>query len=90
MWFQDATVPNCDPASLNDQWELDRSEIQIKEKLGSGQYGDVYRAIWTRFQGGVTVAVKTLREGTCSMDEFMQEAQIMKTLRHPNLVQLLG
>ena len=24
------------------------------------------------------------------MDEFMQEAQIMKTLRHDNLVQLLG
>ncbi len=89
--FQNAIIPSAsDISNLSDQWELDRTEIQIKERLGSGQYGDVYRAVWTRFPGGVTVAVKTLREGTCSMDEFMQEAQIMKTLRHDNLVQLLG
>ena len=31
----------------------------MKHKLGGGQYGDVYEAIWKRYN--VTVAVKTLR-----------------------------
>ena len=31
----------------------------MKHKLGGGQYGDVYEAIWKRHN--VTIAVKTLR-----------------------------
>ena len=31
----------------------------MKHKLGGGQYGDVYEAIWKRYN--VTIAVKTLR-----------------------------
>jgi serine/threonine protein kinase len=33
----------------------------MKHKLGGGQYGEVYEAIWKRY--GNTVAVKTLKEG---------------------------
>lgn len=32
----------------------------MKHKLGGGQYGEVYEAIWKRY--GNTVAVKTLKE----------------------------
>ena len=42
-----------------DEWEMDRTDIVMKHKLGGGQYGDVYEAIWKRYN--VTVAVKTLR-----------------------------
>ena len=45
--------------SETDEWELDRTEIVMKHKLGGGQYGDVYEAIWKRYN--VTIAVKTLR-----------------------------
>ena len=38
---------------------MDRTDIVMKHKLGGGQYGDVYEAIWKRYN--VTVAVKTLR-----------------------------
>jgi hypothetical protein len=31
----------------------------MKQKLGGGQYGDVYEAIWKRHNA--TIAVKTLR-----------------------------
>ena len=31
----------------------------MKHKLGGGQYGDVYEAIWKRYNA--TIAVKTLR-----------------------------
>ena len=45
--------------SETDEWEMDRTDIVMKHKLGGGQYGDVYEAIWKRYN--VTVAVKTLR-----------------------------
>ena len=38
---------------------MDRTDIVMRHKLGGGQYGDVYEAIWKRYN--VTVAVKTLR-----------------------------
>jgi serine/threonine protein kinase len=38
---------------------MDRTDIVMKHKLGGGQYGDVYEAVWKRYN--VTVAVKTLR-----------------------------
>ena len=34
----------------------------MKHKLGGGQYGDVYEAIWKRYNA--TIAVKTLRVST--------------------------
>jgi len=60
----------------------------MKHKLGGGQYGDVYEAIWKRYN--VTIAVKTLREDTMKLSDFLEEAAIMKEMKHPNLVQLLG
>ncbi|OON23783.1 SH2 domain protein, partial [Opisthorchis viverrini] len=52
-----------DDASSNrmlalDEWEINRAEIVMRQKLGCGQYGDVYEAIWKRLN--VVVAVKTL------------------------------
>lgn len=71
-----------------DEWEMDRTDIVMRHKLGGGQYGDVYEAIWKRYN--VTVAVKTLREDTMKLSDFLEEAAIMKEMKHPNLVQLLG
>ncbi|CAH8842263.1 unnamed protein product [Trichobilharzia szidati] len=68
--------------------EIDRTEIVMKHKLGSGQYGVVYEAIWKPYN--VLVAVKTLKENVTVRDEFLEEARLMKSLRHPNLVTLLG
>jgi hypothetical protein len=49
----------CLSPTRPDEWEVDRAEIQMNNKLGMGQYGDVYEALWLRF--GSTVAVKTLK-----------------------------
>ena len=56
--------------------------------LGGGQYGDVYEALWKRHAR--VVAVKTLKEDCMQLKDFLDEAAIMKDLKHPNLVQLLG
>lgn len=31
-----------------DEWEINRTDIVMKHKLGGGQYGDVYEALWKR------------------------------------------
>lgn len=51
------TVYSMSPSE--DQWEIPRQEITIGSKLGGGQYGEVYKAEYKRFQR--TVAVKTLK-----------------------------
>ena len=47
-------------AAEGDDWEMDRTDIVMKHKLGGGQYGDVYEAVW-KLGYNVTIAVKTLR-----------------------------
>ncbi|XP_070499809.1 tyrosine-protein kinase Abl isoform X1 [Chironomus tepperi] len=71
-----------------DEWEISRTDIVMKHKLGGGQYGEVYEAIWKRY--GNTVAVKTLKEDVMALKDFLEEAAIMKEMKHPNLVQLIG
>ncbi|XP_035449786.2 tyrosine-protein kinase Abl isoform X2 [Spodoptera frugiperda] len=80
--------PTVFPLAPPDHWEIDRTDIVMKHKLGGGQYGDVYEAAWKR--GNITVAVKTLKDDTMALKDFLEEAAIMKEMRHPNLVQLLG
>lgn len=59
----------------------------ILEELGSGQFGVVRRAKW---RGSIDTAVKMMKVGTMSEDDFIEEAKVMTKLQHPNLVQLYG
>lgn len=73
-----------------DQWELDRNQIKIQCRLGGGQYGDVYKATFSQSMVKSIVAVKTLREDNQVCDDFKKEMTIMKKLRHPHLLKLIG
>ena len=42
-----------------DEWELNRADIEMGQKLGGGQYGEVYKAVIKK--RNTTVAVKTFR-----------------------------
>lgn len=44
-----------------DKWEIERTDITMKHKLGGGQYGEVYEGVWKKYN--LTVAVKTLKVG---------------------------
>ncbi|XP_077446646.1 tyrosine-protein kinase Fgr isoform X3 [Stigmatopora argus] len=79
---------NCTPLTLGlgrDAWEVPRSMLSLRRKLGHGCFGDVWMGMWN---GTTKVAVKTLKPGTMSPEAFLEEAQIMKRLRHDKLVQL--
>ena len=41
-----------------------------------------------KWKGTQDVAVKTMKTGTMSAEKFLEEAEVMKTLRHPRLVTL--
>lgn len=50
--------PSVFPLAPPDHWEIDRTDIVMKHKLGGGQYGDVYEAAWKR--GNITVSIPSL------------------------------
>ncbi|KAL3308315.1 hypothetical protein Ciccas_013155 [Cichlidogyrus casuarinus] len=66
-------------------WAISHDSIELLEKLGSGQFGEVWKGLWNKT---TEVAVKTLKPGAMSRDEFLKEARIMKALHHEKLVQL--
>ena len=74
---------------------LDQDEFLYRaaETLGSGQFGEVCKGVWTKSKDeGIKVAVKKLKSGATEEDrvKFLQEAAIMGQFRHPNIVKLLG
>jgi len=69
-------------------------DIVIKERIGKGSYGEVFRGMWR----GTEVAVKKLPYYMSELDDeeqrkefstnFIHETELMKSLRHPNIIQL--
>ncbi|XP_028406178.1 tyrosine-protein kinase Src42A-like [Dendronephthya gigantea] len=70
---------------MADKWEIDRNALTFKSKLGAGNFGEVWEGLWNKT---TKVAIKTLKEGTMEPAKFLREAEIMKKLIHPRLVQL--
>ncbi|XP_063307453.1 tyrosine-protein kinase Lyn isoform X2 [Pelobates fuscus] len=68
-----------------DAWEIPRDSIKMVKKLGAGQFGEVWMGF---YNNNTKIAVKTLKPGTMSVQAFMQEANLMKTLQHDKLVRL--
>ncbi|KAI6218060.1 Tyrosine-protein kinase [Aphelenchoides besseyi] len=66
-------------------WEIPREEFQLMEKLGDGNFGEVW---YGKFAGSVEVAIKTMKPGAMSVDAFLAEAHIMKQCNHPKLIKL--
>lgn len=64
-----------------DKWEIERTDITMKHKLGGGQYGEVYEGIWKKYS--LTVAVKTLKVGAelpCSLSFLCFSVKNLKAL----------
>lgn len=68
-----------------DAWEIPKESIKMVKKLGAGQFGEVWMAY---YNNTTKVAVKTLKPGTMTVEAFLQEANVMKTLQHDRLVRL--
>jgi len=64
----------CNDTCLIDKWEIDPAELMLLEELGSGQFGVVRHGKW---KGSIDTAVKMMKEGTMSEDDFIEEAKVM-------------
>ncbi|GMS96615.1 hypothetical protein PENTCL1PPCAC_18790, partial [Pristionchus entomophagus] len=76
-------------------WDLYHEQVQLGDKLGNGEFGEVYKGIFTQsvFKKPEEVAVKTLKNHEVSTDDrlaFLREANVMRTLKHQNIVRLHG
>ncbi|EPQ09986.1 Tyrosine-protein kinase BTK [Myotis brandtii] len=68
-------------------WEIDPKDLTFLKELGTGQFGVVKYGKW---RGQYDVAIKMIKEGSMSEDEFIEEAKVMMNLSHEKLVQLYG
>uniref|UniRef100_A0A8D2KXU3 Tyrosine-protein kinase n=1 Tax=Varanus komodoensis TaxID=61221 RepID=A0A8D2KXU3_VARKO len=69
----------------HDEWEVPRETLKLVEKLGAGQFGEVWMGY---YNGHTKVAIKSLKQGSMSPEAFLAEANLMKKLRHKRLVRL--
>ncbi|XP_063229696.1 tyrosine-protein kinase CSK [Bacillus rossius redtenbacheri] len=67
-------------------WVIPESELELRESIGKGEFGDVMLGLLR----GEKVAVKMLKDSSEAAQKFLAEATLMTSLRHENLVQLLG
>ncbi|KAJ1180115.1 hypothetical protein NDU88_005339 [Pleurodeles waltl] len=73
-----------------DKWALEHEEVVLGERIGRGNFGEVFSG---RLKADNTpVAVKTCRETLPPdlKDKFLLEARILKQYNHPNIVKLIG
>ncbi|KAG7279324.1 hypothetical protein CRUP_019020 [Coryphaenoides rupestris] len=55
-------------------WEIDPRHLTFMKELGNGQFGVVKHGKW---QGQHDVAIKMIKEGSMSEEDFIEEAKIM-------------
>ncbi|KAI8477080.1 MAG: kinase-like domain-containing protein [Monoraphidium minutum] len=69
------------------EWEVNPKELRLIERIGGGEFGEVYKAKWH----GSYVAAKVLkRSDEIALGDFRTEIAILRKIHHPNCVQFLG
>ena len=69
------------------------AELRKGGVMGNGAFGIVYKGVWMPEDGDnvkIPVAIKVLREGNNVSREILEEAYIMASVDHPNLLSLLA
>uniref|UniRef100_A0A3Q1AMC6 Tyrosine-protein kinase n=1 Tax=Amphiprion ocellaris TaxID=80972 RepID=A0A3Q1AMC6_AMPOC len=67
---------------------LDNGGYYISPKISFRDIGSMIKHYRTYYNNATKVAVKTLKPGTMTVEAFMEEANVMKTLQHDRLVRL--
>uniref|UniRef100_H0X7N4 Tyrosine-protein kinase n=1 Tax=Otolemur garnettii TaxID=30611 RepID=H0X7N4_OTOGA len=73
---------------IHDKWEMERTDITMKHKLGGGQYGEVYVGVWKKYS--LTVAVKTLKGDQVTVQSFTKPLSLFKICKTNSILQHSG
>jgi len=72
-------------------WPKDQSELKFKSRLGRGYFGEVWNCTWSTPQGERVFAVKKVPLAIVKqhklLDQLDREVDILKSLKHPNIVE---
>ena len=74
-----------------DQYSFPHSDVRLDRSLGSGHFGEVYQGYLVSKK--IPVAIKSCKPKDDVMNQkqkFVEEAEIMKTCTHANLVKFIG
>ncbi|KAM3720362.1 Fer-related kinase [Dirofilaria immitis] len=74
-------------------WVISHDRVRLKDELGQGAFGQVFKGILQDGHTYLTVAVKTYAgqaSNKAKRASFLQEAKVMREYRHENLVQFIG
>ncbi|PRP83203.1 ephrin type-A receptor 3 [Planoprotostelium fungivorum] len=71
-----------------DRWHIPYDAIQLEDKIGMGNFGEVYKAKW---KSAICVVKKLKANSRQAREEFQKESQKMMMLgNHPNVVTMYG
>ncbi|KAL6437643.1 hypothetical protein ACFW04_004210 [Cataglyphis niger] len=75
---------------LRERWELNNDDVILLEKIGRGNFGDVYKAQLKTCKTEVAVKTCKITLPDEQKRKFLQEGRILKQYDHPNIVKLIG
>jgi predicted outer membrane repeat protein len=78
-----------DSHRVDSPWKIDSAKLKIREVIGGGNYGEIFRG----FYGKDAVAIKKLVMELDQEDDtksVMSEAQLLWDLRHPRILVFFG
>ncbi|CAH0724946.1 unnamed protein product, partial [Brenthis ino] len=84
--FPPPPADQTDGQKFDARWVIAERDLEIRENIGKGEFGDVMLGI---LNGTQKVAVKILKDREAA-SKFRAEASVMASLKHENLVRLLG
>ncbi|KAL8615942.1 hypothetical protein ACOMHN_034618 [Nucella lapillus] len=67
-------------------WVIKKDDLEIGESIGKGDFGEVYKGKYKT----QAVAIKELKDKDRGEQAFLQEASVMTSVQHENLVRLIG
>uniref|UniRef100_A0A1I8B3W2 non-specific protein-tyrosine kinase n=1 Tax=Meloidogyne hapla TaxID=6305 RepID=A0A1I8B3W2_MELHA len=84
---------NFDNSFTQQQILIPIEKISLCKEIGSGEFGEVYQAIWQREgEESIQVAVKQIQPQKLisQHSSFLQEAAIMTKMQHENVIRMFG
>eukprot|EP01134_Creolimax_fragrantissima_P007543 CFRG7543T1 len=78
--------------SFRDQPSIPQKSFMALEKLGHGAFGEVFKGALFHNGRAALCAIKSLKEEhrVSLAEKFLSEADVMKELKHPNIVRIIG